>query len=76
MNMDNMNTEASGGIQASAFKKHLGRNSPCPCGSGKKYKKCHLGQIPQYETKEMLEKKKKAALEAKKKETEQKQKTA
>ncbi len=20
-----------------------GRNEPCPCGSGKKYKKCHLG---------------------------------
>ncbi|TFI73665.1 hypothetical protein CKN60_06635 [Carnobacterium divergens] len=20
---------------------HLGRNDPCPCGSGKKYKKCH-----------------------------------
>ena len=23
-------------------KKTLGRNSPCPCGSGKKYKDCHL----------------------------------
>ncbi len=22
----------------------VGRNDPCPCGSGKKYKKCHLGQ--------------------------------
>ncbi len=22
----------------------LGRNDPCPCGSGKKYKKCHLGK--------------------------------
>lgn len=21
---------------------HLGRNDPCRCGSGKKYKKCHL----------------------------------
>lgn len=21
------------------------RNDPCPCGSGKKYKKCHLGQV-------------------------------
>jgi SEC-C motif len=20
-----------------------GRNDPCPCGSGKKYKQCHLG---------------------------------
>ncbi|MDW5376487.1 SEC-C metal-binding domain-containing protein [Halomonas sp. HP20-15] len=23
--------------------KALGRNDPCPCGSGKKYKKCHGG---------------------------------
>ena len=24
-----------------------GRNDPCPCGSGKKYKKCHgAGQVP------------------------------
>lgn len=22
---------------------HIGRNDPCPCGSGKKYKRCHLG---------------------------------
>ena len=22
--------------------KHVGRNDPCPCGSGKKYKKCCL----------------------------------
>jgi len=22
--------------------KHTGRNDVCPCGSGKKYKKCHL----------------------------------
>jgi SEC-C motif len=21
---------------------HVGRNDPCPCGSGKKYKDCHL----------------------------------
>jgi preprotein translocase subunit SecA len=21
--------------------KHIGRNDPCYCGSGKKYKKCH-----------------------------------
>ena len=25
-------------------KKKLGRNDQCPCGSGKKYKKCHLGR--------------------------------
>ncbi|MCE9548388.1 MAG: SEC-C domain-containing protein, partial [Planctomycetia bacterium] len=22
--------------------KHVGRNDPCPCGSGKKYKNCHM----------------------------------
>jgi len=22
----------------------IGRNEPCPCGSGLKYKKCHLGK--------------------------------
>jgi preprotein translocase subunit SecA len=21
----------------------VGRNDPCPCGSGKKYKRCHAG---------------------------------
>ena len=26
---------------AGSFKKEAGRNDPCPCGSGKKYKKCH-----------------------------------
>ena len=25
---------------ASASRKKVGRNDPCPCGSGKKYKKC------------------------------------
>ncbi len=24
--------------------KNIGRNDPCPCGSGKKYKHCHLGR--------------------------------
>ena len=24
--------------------KNIGRNTTCPCGSGKKYKKCHLGK--------------------------------
>jgi uncharacterized protein YchJ len=23
----------------------IGRNEPCPCGSGKKYKKCHGAQV-------------------------------
>lgn len=25
-------------------KEKIGRNDPCPCGSGKKYKKCHMGK--------------------------------
>ncbi|MCD6295577.1 MAG: SEC-C domain-containing protein, partial [Deltaproteobacteria bacterium] len=24
--------------------KKIGRNDPCPCGSGKKFKHCHLGR--------------------------------
>ena len=30
--------------------KKIGRNDPCPCGSGKKYKKCCLGKAdnPEY----------------------------
>ena len=27
---------------AEAFRPRAGRNEPCPCGSGRKYKKCHL----------------------------------
>ncbi len=23
----------------------IGRNDPCPCGSGKKFKRCHLGKL-------------------------------
>lgn len=30
--------------QASGKVKKIGRNDPCPCGSGKKYKKCCLGK--------------------------------
>jgi uncharacterized protein YecA (UPF0149 family) len=25
--------------------KHVGRNDPCPCGSGKKFKKCCLDKV-------------------------------
>ena len=25
--------------------KKIGRNAPCPCGSGRKYKKCHGSPI-------------------------------
>jgi len=32
----------------------IGRNAPCPCGSGKKYKKCHLA-IQQEEMQKQLE---------------------
>ncbi|HIJ21192.1 MAG TPA: hypothetical protein HPP58_09105, partial [Deltaproteobacteria bacterium] len=24
--------------------KKIGRNEPCPCGSGRKFKQCHLGK--------------------------------
>lgn len=29
-------------VQRELVSKKVGRNNPCPCGSGKKYKKCHL----------------------------------
>jgi len=38
--------------------KKIGRNEPCPCGSGKKYKSCHLGREDKLyliETKKMKE---------------------
>ena len=28
-------------VQPITSEKKIGRNEPCPCGSGKKYKKCH-----------------------------------
>jgi preprotein translocase subunit SecA len=31
----------SGGTKTVAAGAKVGRNDPCPCGSGKKYKKCH-----------------------------------
>ena len=31
--------------RAATQEKKIGRNDPCPCGSEKKYKKCHLGRI-------------------------------
>jgi preprotein translocase subunit SecA len=34
--------DAGGAIDAAAFEGvRVGRNDPCPCGSGKKYKQCH-----------------------------------
>ncbi|MHB0869014.1 MAG: preprotein translocase subunit SecA [Chloroflexota bacterium] len=35
------NREEEGGSQPAKVGKKVGRNDPCPCGSGKKYKKCH-----------------------------------
>lgn len=32
--------------ESSSVTKKLGRNDPCPCGSGKKWKKCHYPVIP------------------------------
>jgi preprotein translocase subunit SecA len=34
-------TEASAAKGASSEAHKIGRNDPCPCGSGKKYKQCH-----------------------------------
>jgi preprotein translocase subunit SecA len=36
---DQAQGDAGGGAQAKSGK--VPRNAPCPCGSGKKYKKCH-----------------------------------
>ena len=41
----NMNAAANAGAEKSkpkvnSSKEKVGRNDPCPCGSGKKYKKC------------------------------------
>lgn len=32
-----------------------GRNDPCPCGSGKKYKKCHLGRETRITSSEQID---------------------
>jgi preprotein translocase subunit SecA len=34
-------TAAAGGAAGQQVPRKVGRNDPCPCGSGKKYKKCH-----------------------------------
>ncbi len=34
-------SNSGGGVQSVEGKQEVGRNDPCPCGSGKKYKKCH-----------------------------------
>jgi len=47
--MENKNISTSGGGEESNAStpetvKKIGRNDPCPCGSGKKYKKCCMGK--------------------------------
>lgn len=39
-------TENSGSQNAVDHKHKIGRNDPCWCGSGKKWKKCHYPQLP------------------------------
>ncbi|MBK7630834.1 MAG: preprotein translocase subunit SecA [Ignavibacteriales bacterium] len=34
-------TNAEGKVQTIRVEEKIGRNDPCPCGSGKKYKQCH-----------------------------------
>ena len=38
---DGSKQDGSGAASRSATVKKVGRNQPCPCGSGKKYKRCH-----------------------------------
>ena len=48
--MENKNIKSSGGSGDSdgastpETVKKIGRNDPCPCGSGRKYKKCCMGK--------------------------------
>ena len=37
----NSQTQGRSKPQPVTVEKHVGRNEPCPCGSGKKYKQCH-----------------------------------
>ncbi|MDZ7268530.1 MAG: preprotein translocase subunit SecA [candidate division KSB1 bacterium] len=37
--------QAAGKPQPIVVEQKVGRNDPCPCGSGKKYKKCHGAQV-------------------------------
>jgi preprotein translocase subunit SecA len=38
------NQPVEGGGRTVVSAQKVGRNDPCPCGSGKKYKKCHAGE--------------------------------
>jgi preprotein translocase subunit SecA len=37
----NMQTQEKSRPEPVRVEKRVGRNDPCPCGSGKKYKQCH-----------------------------------
>lgn len=43
--------------------KHTGRNDDCPCGSGKKYKKCHQAEDDAVISKELTRLEQEAAAE-------------
>jgi preprotein translocase subunit SecA len=36
----------TGGNAGQAVSDKVPRNAPCPCGSGRKYKKCHGAAVP------------------------------
>jgi preprotein translocase subunit SecA len=38
--MNRSDTEEQGNIPITRDEEKVGRNDPCPCGSGQKYKKC------------------------------------
>ncbi|HVQ96796.1 MAG TPA: SEC-C metal-binding domain-containing protein [Mycobacteriales bacterium] len=39
--LDSAEPAKAGATTATATSNEPGRNAPCPCGSGKKYKRCH-----------------------------------
>jgi preprotein translocase subunit SecA len=40
-----LSPSAAGAASANVDRSAVGRNDPCPCGSGKKFKKCHGAQV-------------------------------
>ena len=55
-------TAISVGAKMNEHNEHIGRNDPCWCGSGKKFKKCHLNRAdqPKIPISEVLSESKKA----------------
>jgi len=45
---DSSSAKAGSPVSSSVGKDKVGRNDPCPCGSGKKYKKCGLINAPEH----------------------------